>query len=274
MPERPPLSVTLISLNEEANIARALESVRWADDWVVIDSGSTDRTVAIAEAMGARVVRNPWPGYGQQKNFAQAQARHDWVLNLDADEVVSPELAAEIRGALARAADDGTRGFAIPRRTLYLGRWIRHGGWYPNRLVRLADRRHARWSEPSVHEALQVEGPVRSLREDLLHYSFAGIQDQVLTNLRLSRLGYEELRRRGQRPSLLRLLLKPIGKFLETYLFKQGFRDGMPGLIISANAAHSMFLKQAYLFEEALQGRPVASRADAARPAGAAGGTG
>jgi hypothetical protein len=274
MPERPPLSVTLISLNEEANIARALESVRWADDVVVIDSGSTDRTVAIAESLGARVVRNPWPGYGQQKNFAQAQARHDWVLNLDADEVVSGELAAEIRSALAQASADGTRGFAIPRRTFYLGRWIRHGGWYPNRLVRLADRRHARWSEPSVHEALQVDGTVRPLHEDLLHYSFAGIQDQVLTNLRLSRLGYEELRRRGQRPSLLRLLLKPIGKFLETYLFKQGFRDGMPGLIISANAAHSMFLKQAYLFEEALQGRSVAGRADAARPADAAGRTG
>jgi glycosyltransferase involved in cell wall biosynthesis len=248
---RPPVSVTIITRNEEGNLRRAIESVRWADEVVVVDSGSTDRTVPLARELGARVFENPWPGYGQQKNHAQRQATHDWILNIDADEVVSPALAREIQDTLERVASgqEARKGFSLPRKTFYLGRWIRHGGWYPNYLVRLADRRAARWSEPEVHEALEVQGGIGRLKAALEHYSFESIQDQIVTNLRFSSLGGRELARRGQRPSLLKLLGKPAGKFVETYLLKRGFLDGLPGFIISVNAAHSMFLKYAYLFE-------------------------
>lgn len=250
MPKQP-LSVTIITLNEVENIARAIKSAQWADEVLVVDSGSTDGTVELARSLGARVVHHDWPGYGQQKNFAQSQATHDWILNIDGDEYVPEALGREIRSKLeeigaGRAAD---RGFRIPRRNFFLGRWIRHGGWYPNYLVRLADRRHARWSEPHVHESLQVEGRVGTLAEALHNYSFPTIESQILTNLRFSRLGSEDLRRRGARPSLLKLAGKPVGKFVETFILKRGFLDGLPGLIISVNAAHSMFLKFAYLFE-------------------------
>lgn len=245
-----PISVTIITLNEEANLPRTLSSLKWADEVVVVDSGSTDRTVEIAKQFGARTLHNSWPGYGQQKNFAQRQTTHDWILNVDADEVVTPELAQEIRRTIENGSSPGhPHGYEMPRKTFYLGRWIKHGGWYPNYLVRLCDKRYAAWTEPSVHEALQVEGGVGRLQEPLLHYAFSSIQDQILTNLRFSTLGSQDLKRTGQRPSLKKLILKPIGKFFETYVLKGGFRDGLAGLIISVNAAHSMFLKYAYLME-------------------------
>jgi glycosyltransferase involved in cell wall biosynthesis len=253
--ERLPLTVTIITLNEAENLPRALDSVRWADDVVVVDSGSTDATCEIARAAGARVFVRKWEGYGQQKNFAQDQARHDWVLNLDADEAVSPELAASIRLRLTAATLEtpGTPvGFALSRRTWYLGRWILHGGWYPNRLIRFAHRRHARWSEPELHEDWKVDGPVARLEGDLLHYSFRDIEDQVRTNLHYARKGAGDLARRGRPATLLHLILKPVGKFIETYLLKRGFLDGIAGLIISINAAHSIFLKYAYVLEPRL----------------------
>lgn len=254
---RPSVSVTIITLNEEENLRRAIESVRWAEEIVVVDAGSTDGTRELAGELGAKVFQNSWEGYGQQKNFAQRQASHDWILSLDADETVSPELAHEIQEALTATTpgheQENTLGFSLPRRTYYLGQWVRHGGWYPNYLVRLADRRAARWSEPQVHEALEVRGEVRSLRAPLDHFSFNSIQEQILTNLKFSRLGAQDLIRRGARPSILKLLLKPLGKFAETYLLKRGFLDGLPGFIISVNAAHSMFLKHAYLLENRIR---------------------
>ncbi len=252
---RPPLSVTIITLNEERNLPRAIESVRWADEVVVVDSGSSDRTVEIARELGAKVVHNPWPGYGKQKNFAQRQAAHDWVLNIDADEVVPEDLKKEIEDRLGQMASPGNspRGFYFPRKTFYLGRWIRHGGWYPNHLVRLADRRAASWTEPSVHEELRIEGEIGALQNPLHHYTFSSIHEQILTNLRFSKLGYMDLIKKGQRASVTRLILKPFGKFIETYFLKRGFMDGLPGFIISVNAAHSMFLKYAYLIEARIQ---------------------
>jgi glycosyltransferase involved in cell wall biosynthesis len=249
---RPPLSVTIITLNEESNIARAIESVRgFAQETLVVDAGSSDRTVEIARTLGAKVMTNPWRGYGQQKNFAQSQAQYDWILNLDADEEISPELAVEIQQALERGEVQGTAGYRIPRLSRYLGRWIRHGGWYPNRLVRLANRKSAAWSEPEVHEEWIVRGPVLPLRHDIFHYPFRDIGEQIQTNLRFSRLGSRALQKRGMKKNLFLLLVKPIGKFVETYFAKAGFRDGIPGFIISVNAAHSIFLKYAYLFEDA-----------------------
>ncbi|MFL5814541.1 MAG: glycosyltransferase family 2 protein [Bdellovibrionia bacterium] len=250
-PTMPPITVTIITLNERDNITRAIESVKWADEIIVVDSGSTDGTVEIAQKLGARVVHNPWPGYGKQKNFAQSLATHDWILNVDGDEMVPEDLKQQIQKALAEVAAGKSpyKGFRFPRKNFYLGRWIAHGGWYPNYLVRLAHKKHASWSEPHVHEALVVQGEVGTLDQPLHNYSFPSIQDQVLTNLRFSKLGCEDLRRKGKEASVLKLLLKPIGKFIETYFLKRGFLDGLPGFIISVNAAHSMFLKYAYLCE-------------------------
>jgi glycosyltransferase involved in cell wall biosynthesis len=250
-----PVTVTIITLNEEKNLPRAIKSTGWADEILVVDSGSTDNTVETAKALGARVIHNPWPGYGKQKNFAQSQAGNDWVLNIDADEEISEPLARQISEALSAVASGKSpaRGFFFPRKTFYLGRWIRHGGWYPNHLVRLANRKDARWTEPSVHEELKVNGEVRGLEEPILHYTFSSIQDQILTNLQFSKLGFIELKKKGQRRSLVRLMLKPIGKFIETYFLKKGFMDGLPGFIISVNASHSMFLKYAYLIEAELE---------------------
>jgi glycosyltransferase involved in cell wall biosynthesis len=253
---RPPISVTIITLNEEKNLPRAIKSVAWADEVLVVDSGSTDRTLEIAKNLGAKVVSNSWSGYGQQKNFAQERAGNDWILNIDADEEVSPELAQQIQATIARANTAGPYGFYFPRKTFYLGRWIRHGGWYPNHLVRLAHRKHASWTEPSVHEELKVSGPTQLLSEPLLHYTFSSIQEQILTNLRYARLGSERLKQKGQPPSYVKLVWKPIGKFFETYLIKCGFLDGLPGFIISVNAAHSMFLKYSYLYEARLHENP------------------
>ncbi|MGK5082658.1 glycosyltransferase family 2 protein [Bdellovibrionota bacterium FG-1] len=252
---RLPISVTIITLDEEKHLPRAIHSVRWADEIIVVDSGSTDSTVEIAKKLGARVFEHAWGGYGQQKNYAQQQARHPWVLNIDADEVVPPALADEIKQVLEKVDtdNDDIRGFAIPRRTFYLGRWIRHGGWYPNYLVRLADRRHSRWSEPAVHEALEVQGRILHLQNPLDHFSFDSIYDQVVTNLNFSKLGSQQLVQCGKKPSLPRLCLKPLGKFIETYLLKRGFLDGLAGFIISINAAYSVFLKYAYPLEDRIR---------------------
>ena len=211
----PKLSVTIITLNEERNLRRALASVEWADEVIVVDSGSTDRTLEIARELGARVFTQPWPGYGRQKNFAQAQATHDWVLNIDADEAVTPALRAEIQSALADEADATARyqGFRIPRLTWFLGRWIWHGGWYPNHLVRLARRSCAQWTEPHLHEELKVAGPVGKLREPFHHYSFASIREQVETNLEYAWQGSQELKRRHLAPSVSRLIFKPLASF-------------------------------------------------------------
>ena len=252
---RLPISVTIIALNEESHIRKAIESVQWAQEVIVVDSGSTDRTVEIAQALGAHVIYHKWAGYGQQKNFAQDQASNDWVLNIDADEEVSPECRDEILRLLEAISTQGLpiKGASIPRKTFYLGRWIKHGGWYPNSLIRLAHRRYARWSEPHVHEQLIVQGETKKLQSPLHHYAFSSIEEQIHTNLRFSRLGTQDLIKKGKKPSLLKLIFKPIGKFIETYWIKRGFLDGLPGFIISVNAAHSMFLKYAYLMESRIR---------------------
>ncbi len=260
-PPSPHLSVTIITLNEEHNIAQAIQSVQWADEVIVVDSGSSDRTAEIAQKMGARVFHQPWLGYGQQKNFAHKQAMHDWVLNIDADERVTPELEREIRHSVRQVDSEKLDicGFDVPRKTFYMGKWIRHGGWYPNRLVRLVKRGAAAWSEPQVHEQLLVKGRTDSLKEPLYHEAFHSIEDQVLTNLKFAKLGSAELRAnleaKGRTASIFLMIFKPLGKFAETYFLKRGFLDGLAGFIISVNAAYSMFLKYAFLFEDRIRVR-------------------
>lgn len=246
MAPRLPLSAVVITLNEEENLPRCLKSLGWVTEVLVVDSGSTDRTREIAENAGVRVLQHAWEGYGQQKNWGLAQTKEPWVLFLDADEEVSPELRRELEDFIGQNGLVGGEqywGAELPRKTWFLGRWILHGGWYPNRLVRLVHREKGRWTEPAVHESLEVAGRVRRMAADLHHFTFQTVGDQVITNIRFSRLGAKVAARRGQRGSMARILFKPIGKFLETYFWKRGFLDGFPGFVISINAAHSIFMK-------------------------------
>jgi glycosyltransferase involved in cell wall biosynthesis len=235
------ISAAVITLNEERNLPRALASLAFCDEIVVVDSGSTDRTAEIAEQVGARVFVRGWTGYAGQKNFAAERASHDWILALDADEEVSPELAASI--ARLREQGPGSAGYAFPRRARYLGRWIRHSGWYPDAKVRLYDRRKARWTGDYVHESVEVDGPTGRLEGDLLHYTCDSFSRHVQTVDRYTTLAAREMRARGRRPSLVRLLIGPPWTTFRTYVLQLGFLDGFAGLLIAVMAGFYVFCK-------------------------------
>jgi len=245
---RQTLAVCVITLDEEDRIGECLDAVTWADELIVVDSGSADRTAAIARAKGARVVVREWPGYAAQKNFALEQASSDWVLSIDADERVTPELAAEIRGLLA-APPEGIAGCSVPRRTWYLGRWIRHGGWYPDRKVRLVRRGRGRWEGSLVHERLVAEGPTRELHGDLLHYTYRDIADHLRRIDRFTTEAAQALAAAGRRSGLLGMLVHPPAKFLKMYLLRAGFLDGAPGFVVAVLGGYYVFLKYAKLWE-------------------------
>jgi glycosyltransferase involved in cell wall biosynthesis len=244
------LSVTIIAHNEAHCIERALKSVSWADEILVVDSGSTDGTRSLARSLGARVIEHPWMGYGKQKNHAQTMAKHDWILNLDADEWVPDSLALEIQKECEHFGSNSCLGFLMPRKTFYWGKWIRHGGWYPNYVLRLGNRTAGCWTEPELHERWEISGPVKKLDGALHHLTFEGVRDQVLTNIRYAQAGAMDLARKGERFSPWKLVWKSLGKFLESYVLKRGFLDGLAGFVIAVNAAHSMFMKYAFLFEQ------------------------
>lgn len=237
------ITATIVTLNEERNLARALDSLDCVDEIVVVDSGSTDGTREIACRYSARFLDHAWPGFTAQKNFAAEQASHDWILSLDADEALTEGLSGEIT-RLKQAGPDA-QAYRMPRRAQYLGRWIRHSGWYPDYKVRLYDRRHARWVGEYVHESVQVEGAVGALEGDLLHYTCDSLSQHLRTLDRYTTLAAEELRAGGHKAGPARLLLAPPWTFFKTYLLHQGFRDGYQGLLISAMAAWYVFLKWA-----------------------------
>lgn len=241
--KKPTLSVTVIAKNEADRIGALLKSAVFADEVIVVDSGSTDGTQDICRRMGARVVFNPWPGYAAQKQFAMQQAASEWVLSLDADEEISEPLAAEIRNALEGCGPD-VKGFDMPRLSRYLGRWIRHGGWYPDVKLRLVRRGSGQWSGGALHERLIVDGKVERLSTPILHHVYRGISDQVDTINRFSDIYAAE---RG--PAGAGFVLvgagHAVGKFLECYVWKLGLLDGVPGLIIAMNSAWYVFLKHA-----------------------------
>ena len=244
-----PLSLAIICLNEAANIERCISSVPFATDIVVLDSGSTDETREIAARLGARVFDEPWRGFRDQKRRATELCAQDWVLSLDADEALSPEAASEIELLLSSPVLENQDGFESPRLTWNLGRWIRHGGWYPDRQLRLYNRRRAQWQGGEhVHERVAASRVAR-LIQPILHWPFPKLAEQINTNNRYSSLGAEELRAKGTRFSLGRLLFKPLSKFFETYILKKGFLDGLPGFIIAVGASYSVFLKFAKLWE-------------------------
>ncbi len=241
-----PLSVTIIAKNEEARIAKAIQSASFASEIIVVDSQSIDRTRSIAESLGAKVFTKAFEGFGQQKNFAQENATQDWVLNIDADEIISPDLAKEIATAIQ---SKDVQGYRIPRKTWYANRWILHSGWYPNYLVRLARRNSAVWTTPSLHEELKVTGEVRSLENPIEHYSFPNVRSHLEKNLEYAdRARYQTSCTKG-RPHFFHWMFKPTWKFIHMYFIKCGFLDGTAGFIIAVNSAYSMFLKYAYQWE-------------------------
>jgi len=256
----PKVSVTVITRNEAADIGEALASVAWADEIVVVDSQSTDETVAIARRYTDRVVVREWPGYVDQKNYAASIASHDWILSLDADERVTPPLAAELQALKAGAPPEAA--FRIPRVTWHLGRWIRTTDWYPDYQIRLYDRRAAQWSGRYVHESVSARGAIGRLRGELQHYAYRDIADHLETIDRYTTYAARQMQEAGQRAGLLQLAGHPPLAFLRNYVARGGFRDGVPGLVISSMNAYYVFLKFAKLWEIQKQRAP----APASRP--------
>ena len=241
------LSVTVITKNEAADIGDALASVAWADEIVVVDSHSTDDTVAIARGYTERVIARDWPGYGHQKNYAASIASHDWILSLDADERVTPALADEIQRVLADSPTES--GFRIPRVTWHLGRWIRTTDWYPDPQLRLYDRRSAQWTGRRVHESVSARGTVGRLHGELQHYAYRDIADHLETIDRYTTYAACQMFEDGRRAGLIEIAGHPPLAFLRNYIARGGIRDGAVGLIISTLNSYYVFLKFAKLWE-------------------------
>jgi glycosyltransferase involved in cell wall biosynthesis len=237
------ITATIITLNEERNIARAMESLRCCDQIVVLDSGSVDRTVELASKLGAVVLEDSWRGYANQKNRAAEHAEHDWILSLDADEALSEGLEGEIWNLKKRGpAHDA---YTMPRLAKYMGRWILHSGWHPDRKVRLYNRNKARWVGDFVHESVKVDGRVGHLESNLLHFTCDSLSEHLRTMDRYTTLAAEELVARKTKIGLSKLILDPAWTFLRSYVVQRGFLDGLEGLTIAHMAAIYTFLKYA-----------------------------
>ena len=242
------VSAIVICQDEESQIGDCLTSLAWCDEIVVVDSGSRDRTVEIARKHATRVLHRDWTAIADQKNFALGQASGDWVLNLDADERCAPALRDAARAAIA--ADPPQAGFEMRRRAFYLGRWIGHGGWYPDWKLRLFRRGRARFGGHGPHDRVRADGSVGRLDAEILHFPYTDFAEHVRTLQRYSEVVAAEWAAGGRRFSLARALLHPPAKFLECYLWKQGVRDGWPGFAIAATSAFYVFAKHVKLWEK------------------------
>lgn len=239
------LSVILITKNEASNIRECLESVRFANEWIIVDSGSTDGTVDIAREFGATVIcTDDWPGFGPQKNRALEAATGDWVLSIDADERISDALREEILAAISSGRHAA---YALPRLSSFCGRFIRHSGWYPDHIVRLFRRGAARFSDSLVHESLRLtqgaQGTTGRLASHIIHYSYLD-DESVLRKLnQYSTLGAQQAYAAGKRGGLGKALAHALSAFLRSYVFKRGFLDGQAGVMVAISAAESTYHK-------------------------------
>ena len=238
------LSAVVIARNAEAVLPACLESLAFADEIVLVDSGSTDATLDIARRFNAKIVHQDWLGYGKQKQFAVARAAHDWVLCVDTDERVSDTLRASIQCELQAPR---FHAYEMPRCNRFLGRWLKHGEGYPDWSLRLFDRRHANWSADAIHEKVLADGPVGRLAGDLLHESEQGLADYLAKQNRYTTLQAEALRARGKQASVTRMLLSPPLRFIKFYLMRLGFLDGVPGLMHILIGCRNSFAKYAKL---------------------------
>jgi glycosyltransferase involved in cell wall biosynthesis len=244
----PALSVTIITFNEIDRLEDAIKSVAWADEILVVDSGSTDGTVDLARRLATRVEVTDWPGYAVQKNRAAALARHDWILSIDADERVSPELAAALE-IWKRTESPSAAGYRIARVSNYLGRWIRTTDWYPDWQLRLYDRRRARWTQRRVHESVHADGPVDRLAGELEHLPYRDVSDHLQRIDRYTTLAAADMQARGTRASYAALALQPAAAFLRNFLLRRGILDGRVGLAVSLLNSYYVLLKYVKLLQ-------------------------
>ena len=235
------ITATIITLNEERNVARAIESLRCCDEILIVDSGSVDRTVELASNLGVRVIEAGWRGYAGQKNWAAEQATNDWILSLDADEALSEALEAEIWNV--KKSGPTADAYTMPRLARYLGRWIYHSGWHPDRKIRLYNRRKAKWYGDFVHESVRCEGRIGHLQSNILHFTCDSLSEHLKTLDRYTTLAAQELAANKVRVPLWSLILDPPWNFVKAYVFQRGFMDGLEGLIICYMSAFYTFLK-------------------------------
>lgn len=245
---REKISACVLTFNEERKIGQCLRSLTWCDELVVLDSFSTDRTIDICRQYTTCVHQQKWLGYVGQRNALRALASNPWVLFLDSDEEVSPALRDEILAAL-QPGDTQTVGYEFPRQVFYLGRWIRHGEWYPDVKLRLFKKDYGRTEGQEPHDKVVVRGPVRRLKNPIWHYTYDDLADHINTLNRFSTITAEQRFAQGFSFHWTEMLLHPIGRFLKCYLLKQGFRDGKHGLTIALMASYGAFLKYAKQWE-------------------------
>lgn len=241
------LSVAIITYNEEEEIKDCLESVKWADEIVVVDSFSTDKTLDICRQYTNKVFQHEWSGYSNQKNYAINVTTNPWILILDADERVSERLTKEIKEILDK--DLGVDGYYIPRKSYFLGRWIRYGGWYPDYSIRLFRKDKGRFEQREVHESVRINGKTAKLKNHLEHYTYRNLSEYIQRMDRYSTLAAMEMVGEGRRSGPRNILFRPILTFFRMYILKQGFREGIYGLLISVLYSYYTFLKYVKLWE-------------------------
>jgi glycosyltransferase involved in cell wall biosynthesis len=235
------ISVIVITKNEAASIARCLESVKWVDEIIVLDSGSTDDTVGICREYTAHVHQTDWPGFGPQKNRALERATGDWVLSLDADEWVTPALRSEIASAIAHS--QAVVAFRLPRLSSFCGRFMRHSGWWPDHVVRLFRRGAARFSDDAVHERVIVEGKTGTLHEPLMHETFVDLDELLAKMNNYSTLSAQDMQRDGKRSGLAMAVVRAAWAFVRTYFLRGGFLDGREGFMLAVATAESTYYR-------------------------------
>jgi glycosyltransferase involved in cell wall biosynthesis len=248
---RATISAFIICCNEERNIERCLNGISWCDEIVVVDSGSTDRTLEIAKGFTSKIHQRPWPGYVAQKQFALAQCTSEWVLNVDADEVVSPELREQILAALADSSAEAQRvdGYLLSRVVFYLNRWWRSGGWYPEYRLRLCRRAKTIWGGEDPHEKASVAGETRRLNGELQHFTYSSISNQVQSLNKFADTSAQTMFRKGVRSSWAKIFFRPPARFFKFFVLRAGFREGFPGFIVACLEANYVFLKYVKLWE-------------------------
>lgn len=247
------ISACIIAFNEEKNIGDAIKSLDWADEIILVDSNSTDRTREIAESFDVKVILQDWPGFSKQKQFAVDRALHDWIFSLDADERVSEQLKTEILHLKSLPAESLADGYKIPRLSFYMNRAIKHGGWYPDWQLRFFNRAKGKWKDVMIHESFEMaeNARIQSLRGDILHYSVENAAyHHRLIGERYAPLAAEQMFRSGRRTSPVKIATAGVFAFLQTYILKTGFLDGLPGFCIARFAAHHAFLKHLLLWEK------------------------
>lgn len=247
--DKPKISATVVCYNEEDNIERCLRSLSWADEIIIVDSFSTDRTVELSKKYTKRIYQREWPGFIQQKSYAVSLALYEWVFSLDSDEVVTEKLRNEILTRLS-ADRDQINGYYVKRHSFYLGRWINHGGWYPDYKLRLFKKNEVVCGGENPHDKYFVNGKTAKLSGEIEHYTYKSISDQLSTIDKFSAISADGLFRKGSRFALIKMFFKPPIKFFETYVYKLGFLDGLAGFIIAVLSSYYIFVKFAKLWEK------------------------